>query len=225
MTENSSHAAPFADIFTARPYIFTATAMRATQKSCWAAWVGGPGRELHAEYELATTEKKAEGEYFHWDKAVLVKDDEESTPTCEKYVLENDKFNYIVTVHHHLGGTNDAYYSYQMSKCDEEKGIVIIIFLICDGYENDAKRVFDTRTEMPCWQVRWPDSTVYYYSWIGDVLHMSPLVVGQPYPVMPARHDPAPWKPNIVPNITEMFEFMKTSRLDLGANLPLAKLC
>lgn len=203
----------FTDIFISRPYIFANTALRLTRKACWAAWVGGPGSDLHAEYELVAA-SSAEGECFHWDKVILTKSDKEHIPDHTMYILENEQRGYMIIEHYYL--VSDTH-EYCLVKHDKEKGIIITVFLACCTCVSDVLSVFNELIEFPCLRIYRVDQLTSHFYQLGDLLFMS-QGGDLPPPLPPDNLDD--WIQITDHNIESIVDFMKTSRLNISDHLP-----
>lgn len=201
---------PFADIFTSRPYIFASTALRRIRKSCWAAWVAGPGYEQHAEYELATTEK-ATAEHFRWDRVALTRNLTASTFFREVFILENDQFCYRVDRKYYMGHDVNDYY---LMKQDKKKDITFTLYLACESHY-DIKHIFaGYNITTPHLRVC-HDNILTFFSWYYDLFYVSKQSLSLLLPVYSTD-----WIPITNHNIKSIIDFMKTSCLDLSANMP-----
>lgn len=211
---DTSRTQPFVDIFASQPHIFADTALRLTRKACWAAWAGGPGYDLHAEYTLAISMN--EGEHFQWDRVTLTKDDEKSELGRDVYMLENDQFGYMVVRQHY---PEDNAFDYRLLKYDIICGIFITIFLSHNVREYDTKHIFDScATDITCLQIyREGQESINFCSVFGD-MYMSRHDIDRLSTEMPPPS--IPWRQVIDHNIKSIIDFMKTSRLDIGDYLP-----
>lgn len=201
----------FVDIFTSRPYIFANTALRRIRKSCWAAWVNGPGRDLHAEYTFMMAEIDFSVKCFRWDKVILTKDPSASSQDHDIFTLENDQVSYCVD-RKYL--SECKVYDYYLAKRDKIKRIEITLFLACYTYTDNTKHAIDHPVIPPYLQVVYNDSLMIYFSQFMDVFYLSQ----QPIRAPPGNF--AGWMQITNHNIQKVIDFMKTSRLDIGANLP-----
>lgn len=191
---------PFVEVFVVRPYIFADTHLRRTCRPCWRAWVDGPGEYLCGEYELRCVPRDPQKEYFSWDRVNLMKIYDKCTSLYTYFEATSDRFMLTVTV-----ATLKGLMYYTLFKYDISRNIrILLTSTYLRHHVLDISDVFDPKsTGCGNLSVVLGQQSVTFRIWLpdADIIGDNTIKI-------------------IDHNLSDIYDFMLTSRLNLVDFLP-----
>jgi hypothetical protein len=206
------------DIYIDRPYLFAGTRFHMIRKGTYRVWSHGAGRFILAEYALAqqvSGRALVGSPFFRWDRVVLQCREDKgfyNGPTqCTHYFeLEDSQFKYMAEIYFGY----ETLMVYHLEKCDIVNNITICATFDSDVYVRDTHEFVDWVSSAYSLRVKrghQNDDTETFMS-----RHNSSSSVVCKRDIIP----PFTQVSIINHNIFDIFEFMKTSRLDMVDHLP-----